>query len=215
MDRDRAPLRAWPLDAVSFFMADMQAGIGPFLGVFLLAHGWQSGEIGTVMSLGGLAGVLVTAPAGALVDATTKKRALVVVPGLFTVLASAIVLLSQKFWLVAASQVATAIAGAAIVPALGGITLGLVGQRGFNRRNGRNQAFNHAGNVAGAALSGLCGRLFGWSAVFWLAAGFGVATVASIACIPARAIDHAVARGRHRDPGEPGFGRPTHARLAV
>jgi len=28
--------------------ADMQAGIGPFLGVFLLAHGWESGLIGTV-----------------------------------------------------------------------------------------------------------------------------------------------------------------------
>ena len=36
----------WPLQALNFFMADMQAGIGPFLGVFLLAHGWQSGSIG-------------------------------------------------------------------------------------------------------------------------------------------------------------------------
>jgi hypothetical protein len=25
----------WPLQALNFFMADMQAGIGPFLGVFL------------------------------------------------------------------------------------------------------------------------------------------------------------------------------------
>jgi hypothetical protein len=32
-----------PLEALNFFMADMQAGIGPFLGVFLLAHGWRSG----------------------------------------------------------------------------------------------------------------------------------------------------------------------------
>jgi hypothetical protein len=39
----------WPLLALNFFMADMQSGIGPFLGVFLLAHGWQSGLIGTVM----------------------------------------------------------------------------------------------------------------------------------------------------------------------
>jgi hypothetical protein len=48
-------------------MADMQAGIGPFLGVFLLAHGWQSGLIGSVMTIGGVAGMLMTAPAGALV----------------------------------------------------------------------------------------------------------------------------------------------------
>ncbi len=41
------------------------------------------------------------------------------------------------------------------------VTLGIVGQRGFNRQMGRNQAFNHAGNVAGAALSGYLGRKFG------------------------------------------------------
>ena len=38
------------LQSLNFFMADMQAGIGPFLGVFLLAHGWESGLIGTVMT---------------------------------------------------------------------------------------------------------------------------------------------------------------------
>ena len=38
-----------PLQSLNFFMADMQAGIGPFLGVFLLAHGWRSGLIGSVM----------------------------------------------------------------------------------------------------------------------------------------------------------------------
>ncbi len=55
----------WPLLALNFFMADMQSGIGPFLGVFLLAHGWTSGPIGTVMTVGGVAGMLITTPAGA------------------------------------------------------------------------------------------------------------------------------------------------------
>ena len=49
----------WPLQALNFFMADMQAGIGPFLGVFLLAHGWQSGLIGSVMTIGGVAGMVI------------------------------------------------------------------------------------------------------------------------------------------------------------
>lgn len=56
----------WPLASVNFFMADFLAGIGPFLGVFLLAHGWQSGLIGTVMTIGGVAGMLMTIPAGAV-----------------------------------------------------------------------------------------------------------------------------------------------------
>jgi len=45
------------------------------------------------------------------------------------------------------SQVATAIAGAAIGPAVSGITLGMVRQAGFNRQTGHNQALNHAGNM--------------------------------------------------------------------
>src|SRR5580658_3923579 len=114
----------WPLQSLNFFMADFQAGIGPFLGVFLLAHGWQSGLIGTVMTIGGIAGMIMTTPAGALIDASTRKRAFVVVPGMFTVAASVVILYSQGFWVVAASQVATAIAGAAIGPAVAGITLG-------------------------------------------------------------------------------------------
>lgn len=190
--RDKA-LR--PLLALNFFMADMQAGIGPFLGVFLLAHGWQSGWIGTVMTTGGIAGMVMTTPAGALIDATRRKKLFVIVPGICTVVASGIVLLSQEFWLVAASQVATAIAGAAIGPAVAGITLGIVQQAGFNRQNGRNQAFNHAGNMVGAGLSGLVGWLYGFTAVFWLAALFGALSIVSVLMIPSDSIDDDAARG--------------------
>lgn len=184
-----------PLQMLNFFMADMQAGIGPFLGVFLQGHGWKSGLIGTVMTIGGVAGMLVTAPAGAFIDASTSKRAFVVIPGTCTVLASFIILLSQEFWIVSLSQVATAIAGAAIGPAVTGITLGIVRQRGFNRQNGRNQAFNHAGNLIGAGLSGLLGWLYGLTAVFWLAAVFGVLSIVSVLMIRAGSIDNNAARG--------------------
>ncbi len=189
----------WPLLALNFFMADMQAGIGPFLGVFLQTHGWKSGLIGSVMTIGGVAGMVMTAPAGALIDATSRKRAFVVIPGIFTVLASGIILLSQNFWVVTLSQIATAIAGAAIGPAVAGITLGIVRQAGFNRQNGHNQAFNHAGNVAGAGLSGLLGWQFGLPAVFWLAAVFGALSIVSVLMIPREAIDDRAARGLEKD----------------
>jgi len=179
----------------------MQAGVGPFLGVFLLAHGWESGLIGTVMTVGGIAGMVMTAPAGALIDATTSKRFYVIVPGICTVLASAVILLSQHFWVVAVSQVATAIAGAAIGPAVTGITLGIVKQAGFNRQNGINQAFNHAGNMVGAGLAGLLGWVFGLTAVFWLAGLFGVLSIISVLMIPADAIDHSAARGLKHQKG--------------
>lgn len=191
----------WPLLSLNFFMADMQAGIGPFLGVFLLAHGWQSGAIGTVMTVGGVAGVLMTAPIGALVDATPFKRLCVIVPGICAVLASGLVLVSQAPLLVSLSQVASGISGAAIGPAVAGITLGIVRQAGFNRQLGLNQAFNHAGNVIGAGLSGLLGWAYGFMAVFWLAAAFGVLSIASVLMIPPTSIDHTAARGLHPDEG--------------
>jgi MFS family permease len=193
-----------PLLSLNFFMADMQAGIGPFLGVFLLAHGWQSGLIGTVMTVGGVAGMLMTTPAGALVDATKHKKFYVIIPGICTVIASGIILLSQNFWLVTVSQIATAVAGAAIGPAVSGITLGIVRQAGFNRQNGHNQALNHAGNMVGAGLSGLLGWQFGFTAVFWLAALFGVLSIASVLMIPSAAIDDDEARGLITTSGESG-----------
>jgi MFS family permease len=176
-------------------MADVQAGVGPFLGVFLLGHGWGSGWIGTVMTLGAVAGVLMTAPAGAWVDASRHKRTLVALPGICTVLACAILLVSDAFWPVALSQVASAVAGVAIGPAVSAITLGVFRQNGFVRQNGLNQAYNHAGNAVGAALSGLLGWQYGLPAVFGLAALFAIASVISVMLIPAHVIDDRAARG--------------------
>jgi MFS family permease len=191
--------RLWPLLAVNFFMADMQSGIGPFIGVFLTERGWESGLIGTAMSIGNVAGMLIITPAGGLIDASHHKRAWIVGPGVAGIAASSIILMSQNFWAVTASQVATSIAGAAILPAVTGVTLGIVGRRGFNRQNGRNQAFNHAGNMVGAAASGLLGWYFGYFSVFLLAALFGAITASCVFMIPPGSIDHRVARGSNEE----------------
>ncbi len=188
-----------PLEALNFFMADTQAGIGPFLGVFLQAKGWGTGAIGTVMTIGGIAGMLMTGPAGALVDGTRSKRALVVICSIFTVLASALLWVSPSFHMVAASQIATAIAGAALGPVLAGITLGMVRQAGFDHQFGRNQVANHAGNVIGAGLSGYLGWKYGFVAVFLLSAVFAVFSITSVLLIPAKSIDFRAARGLETD----------------
>lgn len=193
-DADRRRATRW-LQALNFCMADMQAGIGPFLGVFLQQRGWQTGPIGSVMTLGGVAGMVMTVPAGAFIDHTDKKRWVVVITGICTVLASFLILWSQAGIVVGISQVATAIAGAAIGPAVTGMTLGVVRQKGFNAQNGRNQAWNHAGNMVGAGLSGYLGWKFGMPAIFFLAAAFGVLAIISVLSIPERAIDHQAARG--------------------
>lgn len=183
------------LEALSFFMADVQAGVGPFLGVFLQARGWHPDAIGLVMTLGGLVGMAATAPAGAWVDATRRKRTLVIASCALTILAALLLWRWPTLPSVAASQIATALAGAVLGPALAGLTLGMVRQVGFDRQFGRNQAINHAGNVAAAALSGWLGWRFGFVAVFALSVLFALLCMACTLLIPARAIDHRAARG--------------------
>ncbi len=38
---------------VSFFLADVRDGLGPFLGIFLTQRGWQPNDVGLVMTAGG------------------------------------------------------------------------------------------------------------------------------------------------------------------
>lgn len=189
----------YALEALSFFMADVQAGIGPFLGVLLQARGWHPDAIGTVMTLGGIAGMLATSPAGALVDATRHKRGVIVAAGALTTLASLVLWAAHTYWMVAASQILTAVTGAALGPAMAGVTLGIVRERGFDRQFGRNQVANHAGNVVGAALSGWLGWRYGFDAVFALTGAFGILSVISTLLIRRDAIDHGSARGLNTD----------------
>jgi predicted MFS family arabinose efflux permease len=187
------PLHA--LEALNFFMADVQAGIGPFIGVFLLARGWGADAIGAAMTLGGLAAMAATPFAGALVDSMRAKRALIVAATLATTLASLALLPARSYAAVAAAQVAAAVSSAVLVPAMAGVTLGMVRARGFDRQFGRNQMANHAGNVVGAALAGWLGWRFGFAAIFALAALFALLAIVCVVLIPARAIDYASARG--------------------
>lgn len=184
-----------PLLAVSFFAADVQAGAGPFLGIYLLAHGWRPDTIGAVLTVGAIVAMLVTAPAGWLIDTTRRRRAVAVAASALTIVAAAIICASHGFWPITSAQIATAIAGAVMGPAIMGLTLGIAGRKNFARQYGRNQVANHAGNVAAAAFSGLAGWRFGISYVFVLSALFGVACVASVLLIPARAVHRHYARG--------------------
>jgi len=196
----KTSLRA--LNAVNFFMADVEGGLGPFLGIYLQAKHWSPGEIGLVMTISGVAGVVATAPLGALVDRMKAKRALVVAASVAITLASFVILWAPGFVAVAATQGISGIAGAAIGPALAGITLGLVGQKHYTHRVGRTQAFNHAGNVTAAVLAGAFGYVFGIGAVFVVLAAMAAASAIAIAWIDPKRIDYRAARGLSEKAGD-------------
>jgi MFS family permease len=188
-----------PLLAVSFFAADVQAGAGPFLGIYLQEHGWRPDTIGSVLTMGAIVAMLVTTPAGALVDAISRRRALVVGASALTIVAAIVIWLSRAYWPIASAQIATAVAGSVMGPTLTGLTLGMVGRKNFDLQYSRNQVANHAGNIAAALFSGAAGWRFGISYVFLLSAVFGVACIASVLLIPSRAVHRHYARGLAQD----------------
>ena len=71
------------LDSLNFFLADVRDGLGPYLAIYLLAvHKWDPASIGVVMTLAGIAALLAQGPAGALIDRTRRKRAVIAVAAL-------------------------------------------------------------------------------------------------------------------------------------
>ena len=192
------------LDALNFLLADVRDGLGPYLAIYLLTEQkWDEASIGAVMSVAALAGIVAHTPAGALIDRSTAKRALMVTAAILVTLSCALLPLIQRFELVAATQALAAAAGAIFPPAIAAVTLGVVGPKSFARRTGRNEAFNHAGNAVAAAIAGVTAYSFGPIVVFWLLAAMAIASIFAILSIPAGAIDHHVARGLD-DKGEGG-----------
>src|SRR4051812_1013927 len=62
------------LDWFIFFLADVQTGFGPFVAVYLTTQKWTQVEIGFVLSIGGIIGLLGQMPGGAIVDAARSER---------------------------------------------------------------------------------------------------------------------------------------------
>src|SRR4051812_23795941 len=127
------------------------------------------------MTIAGVAGLIAQTPAGALIDRTNHKRAVVIAGAVAVTLSCLTLPFIGNFYVVAATQSIAGIAGAIFPPALAAITLGIVGPKVFSRRIGRNEAFNHGGNAVSAAIAGSTAYIFGPIVVFWLMAALAVA----------------------------------------
>src|ERR1700756_4674389 len=107
------------LDALNFFLADVRDGLGPYLSIYLLTEQkWDEASIGVVMSVAALAGIIAQTPAGALIDRSTPKRALMVGAAVVVTLTCLVLPLIHGFALVAVTQALAAAAGAIFAPAI-------------------------------------------------------------------------------------------------
>ncbi|WP_246725210.1 MFS transporter [Beijerinckia sp. L45] len=188
------------LDALNFFLADVRDGLGPYLAIYLIAvrgptQGWNEATTGLVMTIAGIVGLIAQTPAGALIDGTRHKRAIVIAGAVAVTLSCLSLPWLSNFYAVAATQSIAGIAGAVFPPALAAITLGVVGPKLFAKRIGRNEAFNHGGNALSAAVAGSTAYFFGPIVVFWLMAVLAAFSIGAMLMIPAAAIDDEMASG--------------------
>src|ERR1700716_966685 len=75
-DRPTGPSRASlrGLDWFTFFVADIQTGFGPFIPVYLTTQKRTLADIGLVLTIGGVVGLIGQMPGGAVVDAVRSER---------------------------------------------------------------------------------------------------------------------------------------------
>ncbi|HEX8313464.1 MAG TPA: MFS transporter [Flavisolibacter sp.] len=183
------------LDWANLFMADVKDGVGVYLSVYLLTvKNWEPDEIGLVIAVPGIVGILVQPPAGALIDRTKYKRLLLsTASGIIAACCLAVILFSS-FLPVFLSQALVGFVQSVYSPCVAAITLGMVGHALLSKRIGRNESFNHAGNMMAAIFAGLIGRFISYEGIFYFSIFQCVCLIIAIMFIKERDIDHELAR---------------------
>jgi MFS family permease len=158
------------LDGINFFLAGMQAGFGPFVAVLLADEKWTQQDIGYVLSVSGLAGLLSQLPGGELLDISRSKRFLVALGAIVVAVSALVMALWPILPVVFTASVLQGLTGGILGPAVAAISLGLVGHTALAERLGRNQRFASAGALTVTGLMGAIGYFLSYRAIFFVSA---------------------------------------------
>src|SRR6201984_3579695 len=169
------------LDGINFFLAGMQAGFGPFVAVLLADEKWTQQNIGYVLSVSGLAGLLSQLPGGELLDASRSKRFLVAFGAIVVAVSALVLALWPTLPVVLAALVLQGLTGGVLGPAVAAISLGLVGHQALAERLGRNQRFASAGALTVTGLMGSIGYFLSYRAIFFVSAALVLPLLLAIA----------------------------------
>ncbi|HEY0138561.1 MAG TPA: MFS transporter [Nannocystis sp.] len=195
------------LDLVNVFMADVKDGVGVYLAVYLLAEQhWDPAHIGIVVAIPWLVAIAVQAPVGGFIDRTPHKRLLLIVASAVVALSCLTVVFFPDLTPIAAAQVALGVAQTIFPPCVAAITLGIVGHERLSGRIGRNESFNHGGNMLSAVVAIFIGAYISYRGIFYFSVFQCAAIIAATLLIRERDIDHELARAAAAE--------STHAPLA-
>ena len=173
------------LDWFSFFLADIQAGFGPFIAVYLTTQSWTQVDIGLVLTASGLVALAGQMPAGALVDVVRSAR-LITGIALTTIGLSALAIALWPIFPVVIGARALHAAGSCVLgPAIAVISLGVVGHMALGERIGRNARFASIGAGVSFVAMGACGYLLSDRAILYFTAILVVPALLALALVRA------------------------------
>ena len=183
------------LDWLNFFVANVQTGFGPFIAVYLTTEKWTQSQIGLVLSIGSVIGLIGQMPGGVIVDAARSER---LVAGLAIATIGCVALAYAAFPIfpvVATAAAFHAAASCVLGPAIAAISLGLVGPHAIGERLGRNARFASLGNGMAAAVRGTCGYFISSRSVFLVTFCLTIPTLIALSRIRENEVDVARAHG--------------------
>jgi MFS family permease len=183
------------LNGLLFFISDIRHGIGPLFSIHLRsALQWDPAKIGFALAAVEFSAFLSQIPSGLLVDATTRKRAIISSACILIIIGCIIIYWFSTLYSIVFAQLLMGISIALISPTIGSITMGLFGRKKFPKRVGKNEVWNHAGNVFSALSVGLFGYFLGSKWIFIILVGFAIASLIFVSIIRPNDIDYASAR---------------------
>jgi MFS family permease len=187
------------LDWLNLFVANIQTGFGPFIAVYLTTQGWTQTSIGVALSVGTVTSMASQVPAGALVDATSRKS----LAAAFSILAFTLAALMFALWpvpiAVYLAEVLHGFSSCTLGPAIAALSMAVAGRAAFGLRLGRNARYAAFGSGLGAALMGLTGYYVSNAAIFLLTAVLTAPALAALVPL-ARMDERTLAPGRHCAP---------------
>ncbi len=160
------------LDWLSFFVANVQTGFGPFIAAYLAAEKWTQGQIGLALTIGTVTSMVMQVPGGAVVDAVRDKRGLALV-AVGAIAGSALMLgMFPERLPVSVAEILHGISSCLLGPVIAALSVAVAGLQGhaLGERLGRNARFASIGSGCAAGLMGAVGYWVSERSVFFLAA---------------------------------------------
>ena len=185
----------YSLDALNFFNAGIQTGLGPFMAIYYAsARHWNPGQIGTLLAIQSLSGVALQSVVGNVVDNSQNKRYITAGAALIVTLGCIGIVLAPNFWWECAVQFGIGVAVTVFPAATASFALGLVEKDKLSERVSRNETITHGGNVLYAALAAVVGQLIAIGTMFYAAAFFAAGMIGSSLAIRKNDVNHEAAR---------------------